>query len=155
MKGAEKKLPVSYVSKAYLQTMVLTSRGNDLVRFLYEQCIRNLSIVLEVLDGLRDLEELSPRYEKAARILNYLVLLFEDSNERLMDAQEPVPGEETDPAALKEREKILDAAWQFLDLHRSLLEVLLDFSLDTDREKIWFCLRILLELRENLFPAQV
>jgi flagellin-specific chaperone FliS len=125
-------VPVDDAAGTYFKTMVTTSGGLDLFRFLYDRAIRNLRRIESILEGERDPGQMPTLYKKTADILNYLLLLYQEQYA------------EEDP----------DAAW-FVQLHEDLLESITDFAWDMDRERVLFCREVLTHVRKQLGHPQV
>jgi len=126
----QRTLPVEDAVGNYFKVMVTTSGSLDLFRFLYDRAIRNLRRVESILSGERDPAQMPVLYKKTADVLNYLLLLYE---------------EQADPEAHED----------FLQLHRDVLESLVDFAWDMDEERVRFCREILTHIRRQLGQPQI
>lgn len=131
----QRTLPVEDAVGNYFKVMVTTSGSIDLFRFLYDRAIRNLRRIESILDGERDPAQMPTLYKKSADILNYLLLLFE----------EQIPDDDADAAKYT----------AFLQLHRDLLESIVDFAWDMDGQRIQFCREILTHIRKQLGQPQI
>lgn len=134
MSRQQRTLPLDDAVATYFKTMVTTSAGLDLFRFLYDRVIRNLRRIESILAGERDPGQMPMLYKKTADILNYLLLLFEEQQDE---------GEDSAARA------------QFVQLHQDLLESIVDFAWDMDRSRVEFCREILGHIRRQLGNPQL